>query len=83
MVRIKKHNGADYVIIDTDLMLYEKGEVAAIVPIHVQVRMKDLTEAQQRAIYKNVSLYFDRTFSANKPQPEVKEKKSWFSRWFS
>lgn len=81
MVRIKKHNGADYVIIDTDLMLYENGEVATIVPIHVQVRMKDLTEAQQRAIYRNISLYFDRTFSVNKP--EVKEKKGWFSRWFS
>ena len=83
MVRVKKHNGADYVIIDTDLMLYQDGEVSAIVPVHVQVRMKDLTDAQQRVIYKNVSLYFDRTFSANKPQPQVKEKKNWFSRLFS
>ncbi len=81
MVRVKKHNGADYVIIDTDLMLYQDGEIATIVPIHVQVRMKDLTDTQQRAIYRHVSLHFDRTFSVNKP--EVKEKKSWFSRWFS
>jgi hypothetical protein len=81
MVRVKKHNGADYVIIDTDLMLYQDGEIATIVPIHVQVRMKDLTEAQQKAIYRNVSLHFDRTFSVNKP--EVKQKKGWFSRWFS
>ena len=81
MVRVKKHNGADYVVIDTDLMLYQDGEVATIVPIHVQVRMKDLTDSQQRAIYRHVSLHFDRTFSVNKP--EVKEKKSWFSRLFS
>jgi hypothetical protein len=81
MVRVKKHNGADYVVIDTDLMLYQDGEVATIVPIHVQVRMKDLTDSQQRAIYRHVSLYFDRTFSVNKP--EVKENKSWFSRLFS
>lgn len=81
MVRVKKHNGADYVIIDTDLMLYQDGEIATIVPIHVQVRMKDLTEAQQRVIYRNVSLHFDRTLSVNKP--EVKQKKGWFSRWFS
>jgi len=81
MVRVKKHNGADYVVIDTDLMLYQDGEVATIVPIHVQVRMKDLTDTQQRAIYRHVSLYFDRTFSVNKP--EVKENKSWFSRLFS
>jgi hypothetical protein len=81
MVRVKKHNGADYVIIDTDLMLYQDGEIATIVPIHVQVRMKDLTEAQQRVIYRNVSLHFDRTLSVNKT--EVKQKKGWFSRWFS
>lgn len=81
MVRVKKHNGADYVIIDTDLMLYQDGEIATIVPIHVQVRMKDLPDVQQKAIYRHVSLYFDRTFSVNKP--EVKEKKGWFSRWFS
>lgn len=79
---MKKYNGADYIIIDTDLMLYQEGEVTAIAPVQVQVRMKDLTETQQRAIYRHASMYFDRTLPINKPQPKEK-KKGWFSRWFS
>jgi len=81
MVRIKKHNGAEFIIIDTDILMYEDREVSKIVPVQVQVRLKDLTEQQQRAIYKHASIYFDRTLSINKPQPEV--KKGWFSSWFS
>jgi len=80
MVRVKKHNGADYMLIDTDIMLYEGDEVSTIVPIQVQVRMKDLSEQQQKLLYKNAAMYFDRTFSFNKKVP--KEKKGWFSSWF-
>jgi hypothetical protein len=81
MIRTKKHNGVDYILIDTDLMVYEEGEISTIVPIQVQVRLKDISEKQQRAIYKHTSMYFDRTFTVNKPQ--IKEKKGWFSSWFS
>lgn len=81
MIRTKKHNGADYILIDTDLMVYEEGEVATIVPIQVQVRLKNVSDKHQRAIYKNTSIYFDRTFTVNKPQ--MKEKKGWFASWFS
>jgi hypothetical protein len=81
MVRIKKHNGAEFIIIDTDILMYEDGEISKLVPIQVQVRLKDLTEKQQRAVYKHASMYFDRTLFINKPQPEV--KRGWFSRWFS
>ena len=81
MVRLKKHNGVEFIIIDTDILMYEEREVSKLVPVQVQVRLKDLTEQQQRAVYKHASMYFDRTLSINKPQPEV--KKGWFSRWFS
>jgi hypothetical protein len=81
MIRTKKYNNADYILIDTDIMVYEEGQVAAIVPVQVQVRLKDIPEKHQRAIYKHTSLYFDRTFSVNKPQLEV--KKGWFSNLFS
>lgn len=81
MVRVKKHsNGADYVLIDTDAVLYEGDQVSTIVPIQVQVRMKDLNEKQQKLLYRNVAMYFDRTFSFNKSV--TPEKKGWFSRWF-
>lgn len=81
MVRIKKHNGVEFIIIDTDILMYEEGEVSKLVPVQVQVRLKDLTEQQQRVVYKHVSMYFDRTLSINKPQPKV--KRGWFSRWFN
>lgn len=81
MIRTKKHNGADYILIDTDIMVYEEGQISAIVPVQVQVRLKDLSDKQQRAVYKHTSLYFDRTFTVNKPQPEV--KKGWFSSLFN
>ena len=81
MIRTKKHNGADYILIDTDIMVYEEGQVATIVPVQVQVRIKDVPDKQQKAIYKYTSLYFDRTFAVNKPQLEA--KKGWFSRLFN
>lgn len=80
MIRTKKHNGADYILIDADIMVYEKGQVATIVPVQVQVRLKDIPDKHQKAVYKYTSLYFDRTFAINKPQPEI--KKGWFSRLF-
>jgi hypothetical protein len=61
-------------------MVYEEGQVTAIIPVQVQVRLKDISDKQQRTIYKYTSLYFDRTFAVNKPQPEV--KKGWLSRLF-
>jgi hypothetical protein len=81
MVRIKKHNNVEFIIVDTDIVVYEGEEVSKIVPVQVQVRLKDLSEKQQRTIYKHAAMYFDRTLNINKPQPEV--KKGWFSRWFS
>jgi hypothetical protein len=80
MIRTKKYNNADYILIDTDIMVYEEGQVATIVPVQVQVRLKDVSDKQQKAIYKYTSLYFDRTFAVNKPQPEV--KKGWLSSLF-
>lgn len=80
MIRTKKYNNADYILIDTDIIVYEEGQVAAIIPVQVQVRLKDVSDKQQRAIYKYTSLYFDRTFSVDKPQSEV--KKGWFSSLF-
>ena len=81
MIRTKKHNGADYILIDTDITVYEEGQVVASVPVQVQVRIKDVSDKQQKAIYRYTSLYFDRTFAVNKPQLEV--KKGWFSRFFN
>jgi len=80
MIRTKKYNNTDYILIDTDIMVYEEGQVTTIIPVQVQVRLKDVSDKQQRAIYKYTSLYFDRTFSVNKPQQEA--KKGWFSRLF-
>ena len=80
MIRTKKYNNADYILIDTDIMVYEEGQVATIVPVQVQVRLKDLSDKQQKEIYKYTSLYFDRTFAVNKPQPAI--KKGWFSSLF-
>ena len=80
MVRTKKYNNADYILIDTDIIVYEEGQVAAVVPVQVQVRLKDVSDKHQRAVYKYTSLYFDRTFSVDKPQSEA--KKGWFSRLF-
>ena len=80
MIRTKKYNNTDYILIDTDIIVYEEGQVAVTIPVQVQVRLKDTTDKQQKAIYKYTSLYFDRTFSVNKPQPEV--KKGWFSSLF-
>ena len=80
MIRTKKYNNADYILIDTDIMVYEEGQVATIVPVQVQVRLKDVSDKHQRAVYKYTSLYFDRTFSVDKPQSEA--KKGWFSRLF-
>ena len=80
MIRTKKYNGADYILIDADIMVYEEGQVATIVPVQVQVRLKDIPDKHQKAVYKYTSLYFDRTFAINKPQPEI--KKGWFSRLF-
>lgn len=80
MIRVRKHLGCDYIIIDTDIILYEDGEIVAITPVQVQVRAKDLSEKHYRAIYRHSSIYFDRTLKVNKPQQV--EKKGWFSRWF-
>jgi hypothetical protein len=81
MVRLKKHNGVDYILVDTDIIVYDGEEVSTIVPVHVQVRLKDLSEKDQKAVYRYSSLFFDRTLTINKPK--VKEKKGWFSRWFN
>ena len=80
MIRTKKYNNADYILIDTDIIVYEEGQVATIVPVQVQVRLKDVSDKHQRVVYKYTSLYFDRTFSVDKPQSEA--KKGWFSRLF-
>lgn len=80
MIRTKKHNSVDYILIDTDIMVYEEGQVASTIPVQIQVRLKDIPDKHQRAVYKYTSLYFDRAFAVNKPQPEV--KKGWFSRLF-
>lgn len=80
MIRTKKHNSVDYILIDTDIMVYEEGQIATIVPVQVQVRLKDISDKHQKAIYRHTSLYFDRTFAINKPQLET--KKGWFSRLF-
>jgi hypothetical protein len=80
MIRTKKYNNIDYILIDTDIMVYEEGQVTTIIPVQVQVRLKDIPDKHQRAIYKYASLYFDRIFAVNKSQPEI--KKGWFYKLF-
>ena len=81
MIRTKKHNGVDYILIDTSIMVYEEGQVATIIPVQVQVRLKDIPDKHQKAVYKHSSLYFDRILTIDKPKPEV--KKGWFFSLFS
>ena len=81
MVRLKKHNGVDYIIIDTDLVIYEEGQPKSKVPAQVQIRVKDLSEKNYKAVYRHACMYFDRIFVVDKPLP--KKNKSWFNKLFN
>ena len=80
MVRIKKHNGTDFLLIDTSITVYNKDNTETVVPVQVQIRVGKVPEKSFNTFYNYACSLFDRPFTANKPKLE--EKKGWFQRLF-
>jgi hypothetical protein len=73
MIRQVKHIGRDYIIVDNTL---EVNNVK--VPFHLQVNISNLTQEEKNAIFRTVSIGFDRHINFNK---KSSSKKPWWKFW--
>lgn len=75
MIRYTKHQGINYIIVDSTL---EADGV--ILPIQVQVNVDKVKEIDQTKVFKLVYLTFNRPLNFNKPKAQP--KKSWWQGIF-
>jgi hypothetical protein len=77
MIRLTKHNGKEYIVINTDVQV---GETK--VPMQVQVNVVGVSEADKTKLYQFTSLVFNRSFKkieSQKAEPVV--IKPWWKVW--
>ncbi len=77
MIRLTKHNGKEYIVINTDVQV---GETK--VPMQVQVNVVGVSEADKTKLYQFTSLVFNRSFKKVEPQKAVPVVvKPWWKVW--
>ena len=75
MIRFAKHNGTDYIIIDSS---FEVNGLTS--PLHIQINLKGVSDEDKVVLYRASSIAFNRHINITKPkQPEL--KKSWWKFW--
>ena len=80
MIRFARHNNKDYVIVDTNFVIYE-GEESLEVPIHIRIDTTHISKNQNSLVFKKAALLFNRSIIIKK-QEEITPRKSWWTKLF-
>jgi len=75
MIRYAKHQGKDYIIVDSSIKLND-----VLVPIQVQVNVTNVKEEDHPKIFRISSIAFNRVIDFDKPKPQP-VKKAWYKFW--
>lgn len=75
MIRYAKHNGTNYIIVDTTMKVNGIGT-----PVQVQINVQNVTEESRSRFFKVASVAFDRLLDFDKPKTDT--SKSWWQRIF-
>jgi len=80
VIRNSKHNGRDYIVVDTSLKI-EKGEEVISAPVHIRVDVTNLTDRDRAVVFGKVNGVFNHLLTIrSKQQPPAKE--SWWKTVF-
>ena len=74
MVKLTKHNGKEYIVINTEI---QAGNSTA--PVMIQISLKDINEEDKFKIYQTASLMLNRIIK--RPTPKVQDTKPWWRFW--
>lgn len=78
VIRSTKHQNREYLIVDTELHIIEKGE-EIVVPIQVQVNISKVLSTKHYSIYSAVNSIYNHVKVVDKnPKPK---KKAWYKFW--
>ena len=80
MIRFARHNNKDYVIVDTNFIIYE-GQETLEVPIHIRIDTTNVSKDQNLLVFKKAALLFNRSIIIKK-QGVIAPKKSWWTKLF-
>jgi hypothetical protein len=75
MIRLTKHNGKEYIIVNTSIQV---GETK--VPLQIQVNVVGVSEDDKTKLYQFTSLIFNRPFKKMEPQKTIPPK-PWWKIW--
>lgn len=81
VIRNSRHNGRDYVIVDTTLKI-EKGEGTIDTPIHIRVDISKLSEIDRAIVFGKVNGMFNHPLTIKSKQ-KATAKKPWWKIWQS
>jgi len=73
MIKLTKHNGKDYVVINTEI---HAGDIKA--PVLMQINLVGLSEDERYKVYQHASLLLNRIIKRQTP-PKV--EKPWYKFW--
>ena len=80
MIRKAKYQNKEYLIVDTELHIYNEGE-KIIVPIHLQANIAKIISTNHYVVYKALNALYNSIKVVGK-KPET-PKKSWCIFWKS
>jgi hypothetical protein len=75
MIRHTKHQGRDYIIIDSSIKLNDVS-----VPFQMQVNITNVKEENRQQLLRVVSVAFNRVMDFSKPKLQP-VKKAWYKFW--
>jgi hypothetical protein len=74
MIKLTKHNGKDYVVINTEI---HAGDIKA--PVMIQISLVGLNEDERYKVYQHASLLLNRIIKRPTSTPKV--EKPWYKFW--
>jgi len=81
MIRNVKHNGKDYIVVDTILRVGRGGDFVAS-PIHIRVDINKFSEEDRELIHKKVNGLFNRIITLKDTPVAVSKSKPWWKKIF-
>jgi peptidyl-tRNA hydrolase len=75
MIRLTKHNGKEYIVVNTDIQV---GKTK--VPMQVQINVVGVSEEDKTKLYQFTSLVFNRSFKKIESQ-KTTPPKPWYKFW--
>jgi hypothetical protein len=74
MIKLTKHNGKEYIVVNTEM---QAGDSTA--QVLVQISLKDVSEEDKLKMYQTASLLLNRTIKRSTPKPII--EKAWYKFW--